>query len=1501
MRRWLLLVGTALTLSACDDGGGGGGAQDAAVRADQAFECQIGDRRCDGLIIEACGANAMWAPLGPCPAGTECTGAGQCTEVACQPNCVDAECGGDGCGGECGACEGDEQCVSGRCQTPPTRCGDDECNGAETCSTCPADCGQCCGDGACDGANEDCANCPADCACEGEDRCNAQSRMCEGCTPQCAGRDCGDDGCGGDCGECEAGVACGADGLCAVCTPMCDGRACGPDGCGGDCGQCQGGDLCNDAGQCTAPPAQCGDGACDANEDCSTCPADCGQCCGNGRCGAGENCATCPADCGCGDGQVCNAERRQCVDQCVPQCAGRDCGADGCGGDCGQCGANQACEVGVCRDLCVPACDGRECGGDGCGGRCGDCAANEQCDNGQCILPCQPMCEGRDCGSDGCGGDCGRCALGRFCSPEGTCELECVPACDGRACGDDGCGGTCGACAAGEMCTPDGQCEDPGALCQDCAADEICLDGFCRGEDQLCSAANPVGLCPTGQDCLAGVCTNRGNACTPQNQTGVCPLGELCRDGACQPFDGAALCDDDNACTSDRFDQRANRCEHRPVDAACSDGNGCTRNRCEAGVCLADPIAGCIEPPAIDDYTTPTNVGAFVLSGTKPAGSAIEIDGQLAIPESPEQAWEANINLVPGENVFRVRSVDMGTRSAEVVVRVVYDITPPTVSASPAGGVFLNPVSVTVAASEGAEVYYTDDGGTPDRWSKSFRSAKQFRVFHDTTLKFLALDDAGNWQEAAVRYDFEITSEGSRWSAGGALPEPRTLAAAELLGDRLFVVAGTDGQAAQAGVHVYDLGTGEWSNGPALQVARAQLSSEEVDGRLYLIGGEADGLPLNLVQRMRADEMGWENLAPMPSTRFGLATVHRDTRIFALGGKTNGGAVLDVVEVYNIANNNWTNQVAQMPRPRFGHAALEHEGRIYVVGGEDANGTPIAEVDIYDIGADAWVAGPALPTPRSRLTLTKDLNRGNVNGPELGLVAAGGLTAGGQPSAVVEELVIDRNVWRERAPLDAPRHSAAAVHGPRPAEVDGVAQFGWAVGGQRAGQVTDSMIYYTRDQDYLRRLPALPEGRFMATAQEADGLIYVIGGRAFRETQVVWAYDPETGRTIERAQLPQIQNGLASAAIGGLIYAVGGANNFGLAVPWLNVYDPGTDGWRALQPMPTARRDAAVVALDGELWVIGGDNNGPLQTVEIYDPETNTWRAGPVLPDGRAGARAVVHDGQIIVAFGRLAAGPTTTALRYANGRWNAFLQNCQECEAIQDGQMALIHDHQLSVFGGRVGGAISNRLYSVNLINQGETPLVRAPGNLLHGVNWAATVYHHGRVYLLGGNDSAGEPGPGGLTDVQQIKGHCFNGLRDGGETEVDTGAGCPAPYPQECRFYEILSSNGRGEAQPEGSVCDNRVAEVNVWYRLEGNGGTRFVEGRPARYNRCNTDAVGYLTSAHPSEADGVVARNVCYYFINNNCWDDARLQVRNCGEYFVYRFTQLPGSCSAAICTE
>ena len=94
---------------------------------------------------------------------------------------------------------------------------------------------------------------------------------------------------------------------------------------------------------------------------------------------------------------------------CVPDCFGRECGPDGCGGDCGICTEpNQTCSTyGIC---------GCEEGGIWCVDSC--CKAGDVCYQGLC---CEPQCG--NCGDDECGGSCGTCDDGLPCT-EDVCKSD---------------------------------------------------------------------------------------------------------------------------------------------------------------------------------------------------------------------------------------------------------------------------------------------------------------------------------------------------------------------------------------------------------------------------------------------------------------------------------------------------------------------------------------------------------------------------------------------------------------------------------------------------------------------------------------------------------------------------------------------------------------------------------------------------------------------------------------------------------------------------------------------------------------------------------------------------------------------------------------------------------------------------------------------------------------------------------------------------------------------
>lgn len=207
--------------------------------------------------------------------------AGVCEQ--CAPDCTGAECGDDGCGGDCGTCPSGEVCQVSQCvECDPdcgeeNECGDDGCGGS--CGICEQ--GTVCQGGTCIDEEE----CTPDCTgawCGDPDGCggvcsgtcpgggNCVNGTCVGgCVPDCAGSECGNDGCGGQCGECTWPEECEA-GSCA-CEPKCtlEGWTCGPDGCGGSCGECTGADEVCLNHQCVTDPevVGCSDGTREGFQD----------------------------------------------------------------------------------------------------------------------------------------------------------------------------------------------------------------------------------------------------------------------------------------------------------------------------------------------------------------------------------------------------------------------------------------------------------------------------------------------------------------------------------------------------------------------------------------------------------------------------------------------------------------------------------------------------------------------------------------------------------------------------------------------------------------------------------------------------------------------------------------------------------------------------------------------------------------------------------------------------------------------------------------------------------------------------------------------------------------------------------------------------------------------------------------------------------------------------------------------------------------------------------
>jgi N-acetylneuraminic acid mutarotase len=149
-----------------------------------------------------------------------------------------------------------------------------------------------------------------------------------------------------------------------------------------------------------------------------------------------------------------------------------------------------------------------------------------------------------------------------------------------------------------------------------------------------------------------------------------------------------------------------------------------------------------------------------------------------------------------------------------------------------------------------------------------------------------------------------------------------------------------------------------------------------------------------------------------------------------------------------------------------------------------------------------------------------------------------------------------------------------------------------------------------------RDLAPMPTARANLATAEVGGLVYAIGGigQADDTLDVVETFNPRSGRWSTSLPLPQPRAAPGAAGLGGLLYVAGGevqlaADQFEVTNSVL-VYDPKQNTWRSVAPMPTARLRLRLVASGRYLYAIGGqpDPAGPsLTTVERYDPKSNTW------------------------------------------------------------------------------------------------------------------------------------------------------------------------------------------------------------------------------------------------------------------------------------------------------
>jgi N-acetylneuraminic acid mutarotase len=311
---------------------------------------------------------------------------------------------------------------------------------------------------------------------------------------------------------------------------------------------------------------------------------------------------------------------------------------------------------------------------------------------------------------------------------------------------------------------------------------------------------------------------------------------------------------------------------------------------------------------------------------------------------------------------------------------------------------------------------------------------------------------------------------------------------------------------------------------------------------ILLVACQSPSSPLEAL----TSDFTWTQAADCPQPRFEAMGLGVNGQLLVMGGFVSESlAVTSRVDVFDPDSNVWS-QRQDLPGAETHAAAVAKDGTVYVAAGFRG---PIetwvtsSEFWAYDFANDVWNALPSLPAPRSALSLT---NVGNT------FFAIGGLAADGDS--------------------DSPENT-----------------------------------YWSIDDGQWTAAPDLPNPRNHLGGAAVQGQVYIVGGRhSWDETggnqSALHQFDPNSSRWTTLTDIPQGRSEIAASTFstGDRLVVIGGSVKGARPSSDVWVYDPGTDQWAALPPLPGPRKGAVADVIGNRIVVTTGSPTGT-------DPAGTTW------------------------------------------------------------------------------------------------------------------------------------------------------------------------------------------------------------------------------------------------------------------------------------------------------
>ncbi|QDT41984.1 N-acetylneuraminate epimerase [Gimesia alba] len=188
------------------------------------------------------------------------------------------------------------------------------------------------------------------------------------------------------------------------------------------------------------------------------------------------------------------------------------------------------------------------------------------------------------------------------------------------------------------------------------------------------------------------------------------------------------------------------------------------------------------------------------------------------------------------------------------------------------------------------------------------------------------------------------------------------------------------------------------------------------------------------------------------------------------------------------------------------------------------------------------------------------------------------------PSTVVEVLDTNEGSWQTCAPLPAQRVKPGLA---------AVGNILYALGGREDELDADTIFAYDTVKDCWSEVGRLPYGARHGAACSLDGVIYYCGGwtagpnkGTFQKSLI--AFEPQSGKVLELADMPASRTAHAFVACGGALYSLGGVDTEKKPTSTVYRYEIGSDTWTECEPLKSNRAVFACGVAGDEIILAGG-------------------------------------------------------------------------------------------------------------------------------------------------------------------------------------------------------------------------------------------------------------------------------------------------------------------------